>query len=561
MAEFKAMDWAPASVPAAAALCILLDLRRVIIVTFIANPIPFHGVEPIAGVPTRLRLRLHLHPRLRLFSVGLYLGTCLYQHGRLRDCAFQFAPTAPHATKTASPTVEPASLDANDNPRINSISLQPSYPSPVVPSPVPSEAAAFTLPREPPTRPPPIHIQSGSFFPRKPTLGVLKTSLPRTRPQTASRLWNPVNSTPRSKPPARKRRPSTPPPPSVPLGNQAFDDPSHTRGRPLTRAEDSPLLTLPEQRQSRLGTSARSSLQVEGGSDWSRRISLPTSVRLSYDGKSQPTSPTTAYAQLTANQSLVGPTKLDKGKGKAIMAPENEETTRAFSSDLERGHNVNEHRLSNLSAGDGIGSALSSSDSSIMGEDVQADAGLEWGPLHPCYPHLNPHVPVESAEYANTRIVRIRRDWLLQGDLAPTFSNLYPEILDPAGLSEEEFRRVIDKLNAELVPVFNPYSLRNIMDGVLGLATGWLWDDFGLTGIKTRLNNLEKWIDQWNQEMEKAIASEEGMVPPKLISLRQTGYMNLDIQIMDPECAAPSTHGANDSHTALPQEPPAAVVV
>lgn len=219
--------------------------------------------------------------------------------------------------------------------------------------------------------------------------------------------------------------------------------------------------------------------------------------------------------------------KLSKGKEVEIMAQENEEPGRSFSRDLERGQDVDGHRLSNLSAGDGIGSAMSSSDSSIMGEDVQADQGLEWGPLHPCYPHLNPHVPIDSLEYASTRIIRIRRDWLLQGDLAPTFSNLYPEILDPAGVSEQEFRRIIDKLNGELVPIFNPYSLRNVVDGVLGLATGWLWDDFGLTGAKTRLNNLERWIEQWNSEMEKTMVAEEGTIPPKLIPLRQTGYMNV----------------------------------
>jgi len=134
---------------------------------------------------------------------------------------------------------------------------------------------------------------------------------------------------------------------------------------------------------------------------------------------------------------------------------------------------------------------------------------------------------MDSAEYATTRIIRIRRDWLLQGDLAPTFSNLYPEILDPAGISEQEFRRVIEKLNGELVPIFDPYSLRNVMDSFLGLVTGWLWDDFGLTGIKARLNHLEKWIDRWNVEMAKTLSSEDGMIPPKIISLRRTGYMTV----------------------------------
>lgn len=239
------------------------------------------------------------------------------------------------------------------------------------------------------------------------------------------------------------------------------------------------------------------------------------------------------------------------------MMPENDEPGQSYARDLERGPDVMDHRrFSNISIGDGIGSAISSSNSSIMGEEVQPDLGESWGPQHPCFPHLNPHVPSDSAEYAKTRIIRIRRDWLLQGDLAPTFSNLYPEILDPAGIPEPEFRRIIDKLNKELIPAFDPYNPRNVIDAFLGLVTGWLWDDFGMTGIKSRLNNLEAWIENWNREKEKTTPSEEGILPPKLISLRRTGYMTLDIQIPDPEIApAPSSTGAAESIAALPMEP------
>jgi hypothetical protein len=212
-----------------------------------------------------------------------------------------------------------------------------------------------------------------------------------------------------------------------------------------------------------------------------------------------------------------------------MAAGGNNDPASLFSKDLERGPDTFESRPSNVSAGDGIGSAISSSNSSIMGEDVQPDFGEEWGPQHPCFPHFNPHVPVDSPEYTNTRIIRVRRDWLLEGDLAPTFSNLYPEILDPAGLSEQEFRRVIEKLNSELVSIFNPYGLRNVVDGVLGLVTGWIWDDLGLTGVKSRLQKLENWIDQWNKEMEKTVGSEEGLIPPKLVSLRQTGYLTVSV--------------------------------
>lgn len=199
----------------------------------------------------------------------------------------------------------------------------------------------------------------------------------------------------------------------------------------------------------------------------------------------------------------------------------------SFDRDLEQGPEPHRRDSGGSLDDDDIGSVISSSDSSIMGDpDGQAD-DEEWGPQHPCFPHLNPHVPIDSPEYTNTRIIRIKRDWLLQGDLAPTFSNMYPEILDPAGLSEVEFRRVIDKLNSELVPIFNPYSFRNILDGIMGLLTGWLWDDFGLTNSKARLARLERWIERWNKEMEKTVGGDDGIIPPKIMPLRQTAYMTV----------------------------------
>jgi hypothetical protein len=205
-----------------------------------------------------------------------------------------------------------------------------------------------------------------------------------------------------------------------------------------------------------------------------------------------------------------------------------------FPPDLERGDAALPPRLSTGSRLSGIGSALSSSNSSILGDpDQSPDTGEEWGPQHPCYPHRNPHVPPDSPEYATTRIIRVRRDWLLEGDLAPTFSNLYPDILDPAGLPEHEFRRVIDKLNRELVPIFSPYAWRNVVDNLLGLATGWLWDDLGFTAAKTRLCALEAWIERWNAEMEAKAAAQAGgledgvVIPPKIVPLRKTGYMTV----------------------------------
>ncbi|KAJ4268638.1 hypothetical protein NW762_002705 [Fusarium torreyae] len=495
------------------------------------------------------------------------------ERGRLGGRADHLFPTDPPLSRAAPSNPISAAVDAPGNPL--KLSLDPSrsaYPGTGSSSgnlAVVAAAAALN-PQHPPSRPLDTHQPSAfrpsPFRPQK-AAGAGR----RTRRLSAVRLWNPTNSTPRphTKPESsRKRRPSTPAPPSVPLRHPTFDN-SRAPPDPVGAGpSDYPLLTLSEQRQIRHSLSPRASLQVDRAGSSDRRISLPNSVRASYDEKGSRRGATSAEEprlsrEVFARDNVGGESavKIDKGKGKAVMMPETEDPMPSYAKDLERGPDVMDPRMSNVSAGDGIGSALSTTNSSIMGEEVEPDAAGEWGPQHPCYPHLNPHVPVDSPDYVNTRIIRIRRDWLIKGDLAPTFSNLYPEILDPAGLSEQEFRRIIEKLNGELVPAFDPYSMRNIIDSLLGLVTGWVWDDMGLTGIKSRLNHLEKWIEQWNLEMEKTMGSEDNAMPPKIMPLRQTGYMTLDIQIPDPEIApAPSTTNPNDSRTALPMEPASAVV-
>lgn len=407
----------------------------------------------------------------------------------------------------------------------------------------------------------------------------------------------------------------------MPISHPALDVslPSIHLGGAVEVAGETPLLTLSEQRLSRTDPGdPRNGLQIAGD-----RSSLPRSVRHSYDEKRKsrgtptpsPTFPEEPEAgpstfrpqvaqEADTSQSGLAPRlrrrddrinpqvtvtsmssedsslKQDKGKGKDIMTAADDasrqQTGASFDRDLERGPDDHERRDS---LGSAIGSAISSSDSSIMGDpDGQADDD-EWGPQHPCFPHLNPHVPIDSPEYVNTRIIRIKRDWLVEGDLAPTFSNMYPEILDPAGLSEVEFRRVIDKLNSELVLIFSPYSARNIADGVFGALTGWLWEDLGLTGAKAGLARLERWIERWNKEMEKSAGGDDNILPPKIMPLRQTAYMTvsdtclahlsltilmklkLDIQIYDPEILpAPSTRGSDSrGNDGMPAEPPATV--
>jgi hypothetical protein len=206
-----------------------------------------------------------------------------------------------------------------------------------------------------------------------------------------------------------------------------------------------------------------------------------------------------------------------------------------MSADLERGPPTqtpypDEQQTSalpdNTSIHSGIGPAISSNNTSILGSDSPpTNPAEEWGPQHPCFPHMNPHVPLSSPLYRTTRIIRIRRDWMLEGDLAPTFSNLYPEILDPAGVSEQDFRQLIEKINRGLIPAFNPWGWRNLLDGVMGFMTGWVWDDLGLSAVKGRLRAVEKGIEEWNREMEGRF--KESGAAPWIVPLRRTGYMNV----------------------------------
>ncbi|KAM0483180.1 hypothetical protein ACHAPX_002629 [Trichoderma viride] len=443
------------------------------------------------------------------------------QRGRPSGRALSTIPTASYELQAISATADPPSLGAQTDSRSDAISAVAAAHQPARSSPSKAPASPHQT----------VFHQQGqrSIFGSFATPGANPTRLQRL---SSARLWNPTNSTPRL--PTHRRRPSSPIGPPVPLQHPALDDSTNTADPNVTGAGDYPLLTLTEHIQARHSTSTPISFQFDLNTTENKRISLPGSVRASYDERrSQTLSPTRFDFQnrTSGDFSSESPPPanvpgVDKGKG--VMMPENEESRRSYSRDLERGPDgMDPHRFSNVSYGDGIGSAISSSNSSIMGEEIQPDLGEAWGPQHPCFPHLNPHVPTDSAEYAKTRVIRIRRDWLLQGDLAPTFSNLYPEILDPAGIPEPEFRQIIDKLNKELIPAFDPYNFRNMFDAFVGLATGWLWDDFGMTGIKSRLNSLEIWIEQWNREKEKTTSSEDGVLPPKLISLRRTGYMTV----------------------------------
>ncbi|KAF2254108.1 hypothetical protein BU26DRAFT_548414 [Trematosphaeria pertusa] len=327
----------------------------------------------------------------------------------------------------------------------------------------------------------------------------------------ASRLWNPVNSSPRTLAVQYPRSATRDRQPNVPVQ------------RPQSGTRDEyPLLTLPEQRRSRQSP-APSSLVVERstGDDSGRTsIGLPRDRR-SLPIESQPPTPQPAMvvqqepagpglgADVRDDAPIPGPPPDDLEAGATIRKP----SPARVSLPPSRPTSMHSHAASARGHGDGDGD----------GDDASE---FPWGPSHPCFPHPNPHVPLHSELYDNTRIIRIKRDWMVKGDLAPTFANLYPEILDPL-ITEDEFRKIIQRINDTLMDAFDPFSFRAWLDSVMGVATFWLWDDAGLTKVKRKLSELERWVEDWNRHS----GEKEGV---RIIPLRRTGYLTLDIQIPDP---------------------------
>ncbi|KAG9199326.1 hypothetical protein G6514_008582 [Epicoccum nigrum] len=338
--------------------------------------------------------------------------------------------------------------------------------------------------------------------------------LPRRPP--ASRLWAPVNSsrpTPaqqqqqqqqqqQRRPPARR---DTPPQSAPHEANVPVE-------RPCSERDEYPLLTLPQRNQSRQSP-APSSLLVERSTAGE---SGRTSIGLPLDQARGRTSLQHDYAERS-------PTP-----GPSMSAAPDAAPQHAESHDVEAGTHLppppsQGGRVSLPGSGR---TSLSRTRSQRTNGDGDDASEYPWGPSHPCFPHPNPHVPLGSELYETTRIVRIKRDWMVKGDLAPTFANLYPEILDPL-ISEDDFRDVVKKINDSLVAAFDPFTFRAWLDTVMGIATFWLWDDVGMTGVKKQLSELESWIERWNRE----IGQKEAV---KIIPLRRTGYLTLDIQIPDP---------------------------
>ncbi|KAK3713901.1 hypothetical protein LTR37_008151 [Vermiconidia calcicola] len=126
-------------------------------------------------------------------------------------------------------------------------------------------------------------------------------------------------------------------------------------------------------------------------------------------------------------------------------------------------------------------------------------------------------------EAQTTRVIRVRRDWLTAGDLYPQFQNLYPEILDPL-VTDEDFRFLISNLNSRLKATFSPFTTRAWVDAVIGAATGYVWEDLGLTGVKRGMKGIERFLDGWNGEGREV----------RVVQVRRTGFMALDFVVPDP---------------------------
>ncbi|MCJ1351117.1 MAG: hypothetical protein MMC33_001099 [Icmadophila ericetorum] len=340
--------------------------------------------------------------------------------------------------------------------------------------------------------------------------------------------WNPINTSSKAFDPLRS---------PIKILTDPFDLPSSQQ--PVERKDEHPLLTAAEKRLSQQNSlNSPSSIIVEPSIPSPDKSPLPPQVKAEKssctpqpkeNGKQLVRNPPTPQRSMSVNFPL-------QNSDRHKPPFQSQARTRSPSHDLERGTYL----------------APSSPQPPQTASTTHTPTGAQsptlqnfppWGPSHPCYPHPNPHVPLASPLYPLTRIIRIPRDWLIAGDLAPQYSQTYPEVLSP-WVSEAQFRCLISGVNDGLKTAYDPWSSANWADAFLGLATGWLWEDFkgGVSGKTGRrgVGKVERFLEDWNRQLElgkgEGSSGEEGeeLGLVKAIGLRRTGYMSLDIQIPDP---------------------------
>jgi hypothetical protein len=346
------------------------------------------------------------------------------------------------------------------------------------------------------------------------------------RPPT-SRIWNPQNFSPREPLPSSAVLPSA----RVVAAHPAAIPAVPVSPRPRTGVasrDEFPLLTLPEQRRSRqslqsLRSPTSLAVELESSGDRSERTSIrlpPDVVRAApatddaHHDEEQP------HVTHRRNRSVV------RHGNVAVMVHQGSARTDAppspfpvSATDEESADPRLRKSPSKITLPTGLQGDRPDTRHGDDGSVADDESTLEWGPSHPCFPHMNPHVPLSSPLYGSTRIIRIQRDWMMAGDMAPTFANVYPEILDNV-LPEDEFRRLVRHVNEVVMDAHNPFGWRAWVDTLLGIATFWLWDDLGFTGIKSKLRQLETWLTGWNRE----VGSKEGV---QIIPLRRTAYLTV----------------------------------
>jgi hypothetical protein len=136
------------------------------------------------------------------------------------------------------------------------------------------------------------------------------------------------------------------------------------------------------------------------------------------------------------------------------------------------------------------------------------------------------------------------------GDLYPQFSDIYPEIMAP-WITETEYRSLLSSINAACERNYSPTGWHAWTDAILGLLTGWLWEDFGLDRGTSGIKEIERIIEQWNENVRQR-RSAEGILGDKAaeeglekfdeqnelvgcVSLRRTAFMSLDFIMPDPK--------------------------
>ncbi|KAI9719107.1 MAG: hypothetical protein M1812_003737 [Candelaria pacifica] len=370
----------------------------------------------------------------------------------------------------------------------------------------------------------PAHSSEGKQ-PARWSLGkgrLFKGGKPRGHPP-ASRLLNPINHAPRD----------------FALQSIPIQQPTASNStNPVAGRDTHPLLTLPEQKQSRQSASSlvverppnesdspRSSIKVP--SNRNSRISTTSNHRQGMvdleHGEDKREEDFTVDITGAIKEPDAGAEDIQPPHPAHLKPSEDQDL------DIESGHKLSTVQPPKRAPlpEPSLRSFTGDPETNDAASYDEGDVDFPWGPSHPCFPHQNPHVPLASPLHATTRIIRIRRDWRIAGDLAPTFSNIYPEILDQV-LPEDLFREIVGYLNEELVQTFDPWNRWNILDGILGVLTLWIWDDLGFGHAKRRLRRLEAWLENWNQGK----GAKEGV---RIIPLRRTAYLSLDIQIPDPQ--------------------------